>query len=200
MVNIAPATRSVHGFPTGRRNVSGGFRLALTGTPGTGKSTVARALCDAGFEVVTVESLAEQHGLLGNVDPSDGARVIDTDALHDVLVTPWESSPVGPSVVDGHLSHHLPCDAVAVLRCSPDILEARLTDRGYPEDKVRSNYEWELLGGAWNEREGDSPWREFDTSECSVGSVVASLDEWIVDGFKPTSPGSLIDWVASMEE
>ena len=136
MVNIAPATRSVHGFPTGRRNVSGGFRLALTGTPGTGKSTLAQALCDAGFEVVTVESLAEQHGLLGDVDSSDGARVIDTDALHDVLVTPWESPPVGPSVVDGHLSHHLPCDAVAVLRCSPDILEARLTDRGYPEGKA----------------------------------------------------------------
>ena len=174
--------------------------MALTGTPGTGKSTVAQALCDAGFEVITVESLAEQHGLLGDVDPSDGARVIDTDALHDVLVTPWESSPVGPSVVDGHLSHHLPCDAVAVLRCSPDILEARLTEREYPEGKVRSNYEWELLGGAWNEREGDSPWREFDTSECSIGSVVASLGDWIADGFKPTSPGSLIDWVASMEE
>ena len=174
--------------------------MALTGTPGTGKSTLAQALCDAGFEVVTVESLAEQHGLLGDVDSSDGARVIDTAALHDVLVTPWESPSVGPSVVDGHLSHHLPCDAVAVLRCSPDILEARLTDRGYPEDKVRSNYDWELLGGAWNEREGDSSWREFDTSECSVGSVVASLDEWIVDGFKPTSTGSLIEWVASMEE
>jgi len=180
--------------------MSDGFRLALTGTPGTGKSTVAQALSDAGFELVTVESLAEQHGLLGGVDPSDGARIIDTDALHDVLVAPWESPPVGPSVVDGHLSHHLPCDAVAVLRCSPDILEVRLTDRGYPEDKVQSNYEWELLGGAWNEREGDSPWCEFDTSECSIGSVVASLSDWIADGFKPTSPGSLIDWIASMEE
>ena len=51
--------------------------MALTGTPGTGKSTLAQALCDAGFEVVTGESLAEQHGLLGDVDSSDGARVID---------------------------------------------------------------------------------------------------------------------------
>ena len=200
MVNIAPATRSVHDFPTGRRNVSGDFRLALTGTPGTGKSSLARALLDIGFEVLTVESLAEQHGVLGDVDPSDGARFIDTDALYDVLATPWESPPDGPSVVDGHLSHHLPCDAVAVLRCSPDLLEARLTERGYPESKVRSNCEWELLGGAWNEREGDAPWGEFDTSECSVDSVVASLSDWISDGFKPNSPDSLIDWVASMEE
>ena len=181
------------------RNVSGGFRLALTGTPGTGKSTVAQMLSDGGCIVVSVESLAEQNSLLGEVDPADGARVIDTDALHDALAPEWESPPEGTVVVDGHLSHHLPCDAVAVLRCSPEILDSRLTSRGYTAEKVQANCEWELLGGAWNEREGDTPWCEFDTSHGSVDSVVDSLSNWIADGFKPTSPGSLIDWVARME-
>ncbi|MDE0706378.1 MAG: adenylate kinase family protein [Candidatus Poseidoniales archaeon] len=179
--------------------MSGGFRLALSGTPGTGKSTVARILSDGGYAVVSVESLAEQNSLLGEVDPVDGARVIDTDALHDALAPEWESPPDGVVVVDGHLSHHLPCDAVAVLRCSPEILESRLASRGYATEKVQANCEWELLGGAWNEREGDAPWCEFDTSHSSVDSVVASLSYWIADGFKPTSPGSLIDWVARME-
>ena len=182
------------------RNVSGGFRLALTGTPGTGKSTVAQMLSDGGCIVVSVESLAEQNSLLGEVDPADGARVIDTDALHDALAPEWESPPEGTVVVDGHLSHHLPCDAVAVLRCSPEILDSRLTSRGYTTEKVQANCEWELLGGAWNEREGDTPWCEFDTSHGSVDSVVDSLSNWIADGFKPASPGSLIDWVARMEE
>lgn len=182
------------------RNVSGGFRLALTGTPGTGKSTVAQMLSDGGCIVVSVESLAEQNSLLGEVDPADGARVIDTDALHDALAPEWESPPEGTVVVDGHLSHHLPCDAVAVLRCSPEILDSRLTSRGYTAEKVQANCEWELLGGAWNEREGDTPWCEFDTSHGSVDSVVDSLSNWIADGFKPASPGSLIDWVARMEE
>jgi broad-specificity NMP kinase len=89
---------------------------------------------------------------------------------------------------------------VAVLRCSPEILESRLTSRGYATEKVQANCEWELLGGAWNEREGDAPWSEFDTSHSSADSVAASLSDWIADGFKPTSPGSLIDWVARMEE
>ena len=182
------------------RNVSGGFRLALTGTPGTGKSTVAQMLSDGGCIVVSVESLAEQNSLLGEVDPADGARVIDTDALHDALAPEWESPPEGTVVVDGHLSHHLPCDAVAVLRCSPEVLDSRLTSRGYTAEKVQANCEWELLGGAWNEREGDTPWCEFDTSHGSVDSVVDSLSNWIADGFKPASPGSLIDWVARMEE
>ena len=186
-------------LPAGR-NVSDGFRLALTGTPGTGKSTVAQMLSSDGYEVITVESLAEQHGLSGEIDPSDGVRVIDTGALHGVLAPAWESSPDGVVVVDGHLSHHLPCDAVAVLRCSPEIIESRLVSRGYSADKVQANYEWELLGGAWNEREGDVPWCEFDTSHSGVNSVVDSLADWIADGFKPASPGSVIDWVARMEE
>ena len=186
-------------LPAGR-NVSDGFRLALTGTPGTGKSTVAQMLSSDGYEVITVESLAEQHGLSGEIDPSDGVRVIDTGALHDVLAPAWESSPDGVVVVDGHLSHHLPCDAVAVLRCSPEIIESRLVSRRYSADKVQANYEWELLGGAWNEREGDAPWCEFDTSHSGVNSVVDSLADWIADGFKPASPGSVIDWVARMEE
>lgn len=186
-------------LPAGR-NVSDGFRLALTGTPGTGKSTVAQMLSSDGYEVITVESLAEQYGLSGEIDPSDGVRVIDTGALHDVLAPAWESSPDGVVVVDGHLSHHLPCDAVAVLRCSPEIIESRLVSRGYSADKVQANYEWELLGGAWNEREGDAPWCEFDTSHSGVNSVVDSLADWIADGFKPASQGSVIDWVARMEE
>ena len=186
-------------LPAGR-NVSDGFRLALTGTPGTGKSTVAQMLSSDGYEVITVESLAEQYGLSGEIDPSDGVRVIDTGALHDVLAPAWESSPDGVVVVDGHLSHHLPCDAVAVLRCSPEIIESRLVSRGYSADKVQANYEWELLGGAWNEREGEAPWCEFDTSHSGVNSVVDSLADWIADGFKPASPGSVIDWVARMEE
>ena len=186
-------------LPAGR-NVSDGFRLALTGTPGTGKSTVAQMLSSDGYEVITVESLAEQYGLSGEIDPSDGVRVIDTGALHDVLAPAWESSPDGVVVVDGHLSHHLPCDAVAVLRCSPEFIESRLVSRGYSADKVQANYEWELLGGAWNEREGEAPWCEFDTSHSGVNSVVDSLADWIADGFKPASPGSVIDWVARMEE
>ena len=186
-------------LPAGR-NVSDGFRLALTGTPGTGKSTVAQMLSSDGYEVITVESLAEQYGLSGEIDPSDGVRVIDTGALHDVLAPAWESSPDGVVVVDGHLSHHLPCDAVAVLRCSPEIIESRLVSRGYSADKVQANYEWELLGGAWNEREGDAPWCEFDTSHSGVNSVGDSLADWIADGFKPASPGAVIDWVARMEE
>ena len=181
-------------------HVTGGFRLALTGTPGTGKSTIAEVLKVRGYTMVSVESLAQKHGCLGELDPTDGAKPVDLDRLYDSLAPEWSSPPAEPLIVDGHLSHHLPSDAVAVLRCSPDVLEQRLASRGYSAEKTRANWEWELLGGAWNEREGDAPWIEFDSTDSDAGSIVAALSHWIADGFKPASPGAVIDWVALMEE
>ncbi len=186
-------------IPAGRI-VDEGFRLALTGTPGTGKSTVSGLLSKAGFEVLTVESLAEENGLKGDLDPVDDALVIDTDALHQALLEPWQTVPVGPVVVDGHLSHHLPCDAVVVLRCAPDILESRLEERGYQSEKIKSNCEWELIGGAWNEYEEGFPWIEFDSSAIDAESIVASITGWVADGFKPTSRSPEIDWIERMAD
>ena len=71
----------------------------------------------------------------------------------------------------------------------------RLNERGYSETKVEANVEWELLGGAWNERENDSPWAEFDTSGDGSEEIVSNILYWISDGFKPASPEAVIDWV-----
>ncbi|MFC4552512.1 adenylate kinase family protein, partial [Halorussus sp. GCM10023401] len=48
-------------------------------------------------------------------------------------------------LVESHLAHHLDADKVVVLRCRPDELERRLTDRGESEAKARENAESEAL-------------------------------------------------------
>ena len=200
MVNIALSHGVFMASVLAGRIVDSSIRLALTGTPGTGKSTVAGLLAGDGFEVLTVESLAEQNGLEGHLDPDDGALVIDTDSLHQALSESWQNPPRGSVVVDGHLSHHLPCDAVAVLRCSPDILRNRLGERGYHVLKAEANAEWELIGGAWNEYGSGVPRIEFDTSAKDAESVAASISDWIADGFKPASQSPGIDWIERMSD
>ncbi|MBP51345.1 MAG: NMP kinase [Euryarchaeota archaeon] len=177
-----------------------GFRVAITGTPGVGKTSVSGFLEAVGFTVVSVEELAEEHGCIGDEDPEDGARPIDVGKLGGLLSEVWAASPSGMVAIDGHLSHRLPVDAVVVLRCSPEVLKRRLHERGYSESKVNSNYEWELMGGSWNDSDGGVPWTEFDTTASEVVSVVDEIEEWASDGFKPKSLGSTIDWVARMEE
>lgn len=175
------------------------WRLALTGTPGTGKTTIAAMLEKKGIGIDSVESLAERHGCIGEVDIIDGARPVDLGALSVCLQDEWRDSPESTTVIDGHLSHNLPVDGVIILRCSPEELRVRLDERGYSDLKSTENIEWEFIGGAWNEREGHLPWVEFDTSADSVECIVATLHDWISDGLKPMSPRSAIDWVSVQE-
>ena len=177
-----------------------GFRVAITGTPGVGKTSVSGFLEAVGFTVVSVEDLAEEHGCIGNEDPEDGARPIDVEKLSGLLSGVWATPPSGMIAIDGHLSHTLPVDAVVVLRCSPEVLKRRLHERGYSESKVNSNYEWELMGGSWNDSNDSVPWTEFDTTASEIVSIVDEIEEWVSDGFKPKSLGSTIDWVARMKE
>ena len=172
-----------------------GFRLGLTGTPGTGKTTVAEKLGGSGIAVDSVVSLAEKHGCLGELDPNDDARPVDIDSLFSKLSEEWGSGPGPQVVIEGHLSHLLPVDGFVLLRCSPDELRKRLVERGYSEEKTIANVEWELLGGAWNEINPNLPIIEFDTSKKPPDAVVGGIVDWISDGFKPESPSSAIDWI-----
>ena len=170
-------------------------RLGLTGAPGSGKTTIAEILREGEFDILTVESLASEHGCIDTEDPRDGARPIDVDKLKRILNRAWDYPPRKMTIVDGHLSHLLPVEGVIVLRCDPEILRARLVSRNYSDSKVDSNVEWEFIGGAWNEYAPDIPWTEFETSKNSPESIVGHIRSWISDGFKHDAPDTTIDWI-----
>jgi adenylate kinase len=137
------------------------IRIAITGAPGAGKSAFCAEATTAGWPRMTVLELADEAGLAGPIDESDDARPIDVEMLTSKLALEWhrsnpdknnfekliEASP--PTLIDGHISHLLPVDAVCIIRCNPLVLRTRLEARGYPEWKVETNVEWELLGSAW---------------------------------------------------
>ena len=179
------------------------LRIAVTGTPGCGKTSmceVGRAYPqEQGEEVAvqTVEELADTAGALGAVDDEDGAAPIDVELLRDQLTTDWNDAPSCATLVDGHLSHLLAVDAIVIIRCEPSLLAARNEARGWPEQKVVENSEWELLGGPWNDWEEwvDTPVLELDSSEVSPETSFSTLLEWAGNGFKPERPEQSIDWI-----
>lgn len=176
-------------------SMEGAFRLALTGTPGVGKTTIASLLADTGYQVETMEEIAESFGCIGDVDSEDGARPIDIDELNTRIDSEWRNDPIESMVIDGHLSHLLPVDCVVVLRCSPFVLRERLTGRSYAEQKISGNVDWEILGSAWAEMDDNVPAIEFDTSSDGVDTVFQGIMGWVADDFKPGRPLSLIDWI-----
>jgi len=93
--------------------------LALTGTPGTGKSTVASML-GPGVRVREVFELAQQLGT-----GRKGARGWTVDLA--AMSRAWRAGRVvGTDVLVGHLAHLLPIHDTIVLRCHPRELARRL--------------------------------------------------------------------------
>tara|TARA_B100001179_G_C18588226_1_gene403342 strand:- start:1096 stop:1695 length:600 start_codon:yes stop_codon:yes gene_type:complete len=179
------------------------LRIAVTGTPGCGKSSmcaVSRTYSqkqDEDVAVQTVEELADAAGALDAADAEDGAAPIDVELLRNQLTTDWNVSPSCMTLVDGHLSHLLDVDAIVIIRCEPSLLAARNETRGWSEQKVMENSEWELLGGSWNDWEewADTPVLELDSSEVSPESSFSALIKWVGNGFKPERPERSIDWI-----
>lgn len=104
--------------------------IAITGTPGCGKTTLAALLPD----VVDLKSYASEVGAVVDFDADDDAAVIDMELVN-----------IDAGIVEGHLSHFLEPNECWVIRVSPEVLEERLAARGYSSEKIRENVEAECL-------------------------------------------------------
>ncbi|KPN31445.1 putative kinase [Halolamina pelagica] len=144
-------------------------RVALTGTPGTGKTTVAEQVGDRlGIPVHHLNDLIREEGLHEGEDEQRGSLVADFDAI-EAYLGDWSG------LLDSHLAHHFEADAAVVLRCHPDELEARLRDRDEPEAKIAENAESEALDIVLSEAVrayGDGNVYEIDTTDRPVEAVV----------------------------
>ena len=153
--------------------------IGVIGTPGCGKTTLCKAL---GLPTRSVRDLAESNACLGGLD-DDGSNPVDVERLAKLF-----SKPLELTLIDGHLAHHLPVDALIVLRCEPSELEKRLSARGYSAHKIQSNVEVEMLGGPWPELIGD----KRPIKEGAEGAI-----EWINAGCPPLdTPERAIDWLS----
>ena len=153
--------------------------IGVIGTPGCGKTTLCESL---GLPVINLDDYAKSHGCLGEID-SDGSAPLDVERLADL----WQQ-PTTLTLVDSHLAHHMPVDALIVLRCHPEELRKRLESRNYTSKKVQENVEVEMLGGPWNELLGD----KRPIFEGSQG-----VDDWIKAGCpQNTTSDTAADWLA----
>jgi len=158
-------------------------RVAVTGTPGTGKTT-ATSLLDA--PVVHLNDLIREEGLWAHRDDDRDSLVADFDAVRGALGD-WSG------VVESHLAHHLDADRVVVLRCRPDVLEARLRDRGEGEASAAENAESEALDVILSEavdRHGIERVYEVDATDRTPADVAAAI-EAVIAGDRDPSAGDV---------
>ena len=121
--------------------------IVITGTPGTGKTTLAKNLGRSmeGATVINVNSIVKSEKLFTGYDEY-GTMIADMDAL-EKRISIMIKHTKGIVIIEGHLL----CDikvsgAIAiVLRCHLKDLEKRLKKRGYSSSKLRDNIIAEAL-------------------------------------------------------
>jgi len=150
--------------------------LGITGTPGTGKKSVAPIVAERlGMRSLSLNELARSNGL---VDRRSGA--VDTKKLRARISRDLSEK----AVVYGHLLPYVvppgAASKVVVLRCEPGVLKERLLLRGYGPSKIVENVEAELIGVVSSDAfdaYGGTKTREVDTTGASpvdvAGAVVA---------------------------
>jgi adenylate kinase len=158
-------------------------RVALTGTPGTGKTTASDLLDGA---VVHLNDAVKSAGLWSERDADRDSLVVDETAVREWLGD-WDG------VLESHLAHRFDADLVVVLRCRPDVLETRLIERGEPPAKARENAESEALDVILSEaveRYGVERVHEIDTTDRTPEEVAAEIRA-AIDGEREPDPGHL---------
>ena len=160
--------------------MSDGLRIAVTGTPGTGKTTVTTLLDGP---VIHLNDLIREAGLWSERDEGRDSLVADLDAVREAIGD-WSG------VAESHLAHHLDADRVVVLRCRPDVLERRLRERGADEAKATENAECEALDVVLSEavdRHGLDAVYEIDTTDRTPADVAADIEAVIAGDREPSA-------------
>ena len=99
--------------------------VAITGTPGVGKSTVSSILRRT-YRVIDIHSYAEEHDLFEEFDEDAGSYDVDVEKLNESVMS---EDMEGTVFIDGHLSHFIDVDLIIVLRCDPRVIYDRLKAR-----------------------------------------------------------------------
>ncbi len=109
------------------------MKIVISGTPGTGKTTVAKILSElTGLPVIQINQVAKEHDLVHNEE-------VDIKKLEKILKD-------SEGIIEGHLACEMRLnDRIFILRCEPSTLKKRLLPRNYSEEKLKNNVEAEAL-------------------------------------------------------
>ncbi|MBD3205967.1 AAA family ATPase [Candidatus Bathyarchaeota archaeon] len=176
------------------------FFIIITGTPGTGKTTISKLLSeDLGLKHIELTRLASDYGLIIEKDLQRQTDVVDIWRLFDLIkkMVKKEDTPV---ILDGHFAHeYITAEyyvLVLVLRRAPWSLYNTLKNRGYSKEKIWENIESEIMGICSKEaRENYDNICEIDTTQQTVEVTVEKIKK-IIEG-KDSCSERRIDWLVN---
>ncbi len=171
--------------------------IAITGTPGTGKTSASKILEKKDYKVIDLNKLALENQFINGKDKKRNSNIVDIDKLNNYF-DEFKSEAV--VFIDSHLSHFISkADKVIILRCIPKKLKKNLEKKNWKDEKIKENIEAEILDVILSEAteiHDSSNIYEIDTSEKKVSEVADIIIELTEKDFKNIKNYNIgkIDW------
>lgn len=129
--------------------------IIITGTPGTGKTSLAKELASlTKYKHIDVNKLITERRLKTGYDSRRKVRIIDVAYLSNFLIKNYIKKPHKGLIIESHLAHNIPSTYAGLcLVTATDLkpLYKRLEKRGYSEEKIRENLDAEIFRVCENE-------------------------------------------------
>ncbi|WP_457568487.1 adenylate kinase family protein [Desulfurobacterium sp.] len=116
------------------------MKITITGTPGTGKTTVAKILAERlSLPLYNLTGLIKEKNLYLGYDNKRDAFIVNTEKLKNFFENKKNF------IAEGLIAHYIPSDVTVILRARPEVIISRLKERNYPPEKLKENAESERI-------------------------------------------------------
>ncbi len=172
--------------------------ISLTGTPGTGKTSVSRILYKNNVEILNLNKIIKKKEFKFEFDKNRKTKIVEIEKINEYIKENIKNHKL--LIIEGHLSHLLSCiDKVILLRCHPKELKERLLKRRWNKKKIIENIESEILDIILCESVSIHSSKnifEIDTTGKSIKTIAFSILNIINDNFNKKEIYKIgnIDW------
>lgn len=127
--------------------------IIVSGTPGTGKTTLSKQLAkELMYTYIDVSQIITDYNLSEGFDKKRDCDIVDTKKLNEILIRLIKKTK--NLIIDSHLSHNLPSkytDLCIITKTDLKELEKRLKNKKYKKAKIRENLDCEIFDVCLNE-------------------------------------------------